>query len=793
MPTTSQPASTGPDAIPRPAWHATAVCLILVLLVFAVFGQTVHFGFINFDDGDYVYDNPALSRSISAAAVGWAFTHVVSEHWHPLTVILLMIEHQMFGLRPGGYHVVNVLLHAAATVFLFLALIEMTGAFWRCAFVAAIFAIHPLRAESVAWVSECKDVLSAMFFMLALRSYARYARRPESKGDYLLLLLWFALGLLSKPMLVSLPCVLLLLDYWPLGRLRTYSQFPHLLLEKLPLFALSALSSYATVLALRLGSGSTPVSTYPGNIPIAYAACLVKLIYPRNLALLYPLPQEGWPAYQIFNASLLLAALTVGAWLLRRRIPQLLTGWLWYLVMLLPVAGLMQTGDEAYADRYTYLPQIGICIAVTWIAAEWAAKSGNRRVALAGFAALIIGLLAAACSRQTSYWHDSITLWTHTLACTRDNHIAYDNLGDALSKQGRTTEAIAQYQAALQINSGDAEAHNNLGNALLDQNRAGQAMREFDIALRIEPNDAEPHNNMGNALLKAGRIPEAIEEFQAALRINPASAEIHGNLGKALLDQGRTGDAIAEFRAALKIDPDNTRAHDNLAKALFQSGDTDEAIDECREALRVDPNDGLAHANLGDALLEQGRVDEAIIECLAAIRIDPNDAGAHNNLANAFMRRGRTAEAISQYSAALRIDSSLVVTRINLANALYEQGRLAEAIAQYRTVLQIEPANIDAENDLAMILATAAQKSLRDGPAALDLALNANRSTGGSNPLILRTLAAAYAENGDFPNALQTAQTALDLATNQSNAAAAQALRGEIKLYEAGRPVEDAH
>ncbi len=346
-----------------------------------------------------------MPAGLTLAGVKWAFTHVLVGHWHPLTVIVLMLDRQLFGFWAGGYHLVNIALHAACVVLLFCALLEMTGAIWRSAFVAALFAIHPLRVESVVWVSECKDVLSGLFFMLTLLAYVRYARQPRSMGRYAMVLLWFTLGLLSKPMLVTLPCVLLLLDYWPLARLRSPSQFPGLLWEKMPLFALSALSSIAAIFALNYGE-HPPITTYPANAPIGYTAYLWKTIYPVNLALPYPLPVGGTPGWQTFDALLLLAAITAGVYYLRRRQPFLITGWLWYLGILVPVIGVMQTGNQAYADRYSYLPQIGLFIAVTWMAAEWAGGARVRRTVLGVLAALILCALAAAGWRQVTYWRD---------------------------------------------------------------------------------------------------------------------------------------------------------------------------------------------------------------------------------------------------------------------------------------------------------------------------------------------------------------------------------------------------
>jgi protein O-mannosyl-transferase len=457
------------------------ICILLVGLVFIVFGQTIGYGFINYDDGEYVYENPMVAGGLSLESIEWAFTHVVSGHWHPVTILLLMTECQFFGMWAGGFHLVNLILHAASVILLFLILGEITGAPWRSAFVAAVFAIHPLRAESVVWISECKDVLSGLFFMLTLRAYVRYVR---SGGRYWPMLLWLALGLMSKPMLVTLPCVLLLLDYWPLRRLQSPAQFPKLFLEKAPLFILSALSGVAAVVALK----ATPVPTkpYPANIPIAYVAYLSKLFYPVHLALIYPFPKAGTPVWELFNAILILVLVTLGAWLLRRKRPYVITGWLWYLGVLVPVIGVLQGADHAYADRYTYLPQIGIYLAVTWMVAD---LLRNRFVPLAVIAAPILCVLSLIAMRQTTYWRDSVTLWRHAIECTRDNFLAHNNLGNALLQQGHAQEAVEEYRDTLQINPAYPGGHDDLGNALLKLGRVDEAIAECRKALQIEPSD----------------------------------------------------------------------------------------------------------------------------------------------------------------------------------------------------------------------------------------------------------------------------------------------------------------
>jgi len=840
-------------------WETAGICALLVILVFGVFGQTLHFDFVNYDDNLYVNKNPMVSKGLSPGGIGWAFTHIVAGHWHPLTVIVLMIESQIFGLSPGGFHFGNVLLHAAGAVFLFLLLRELTGYIWRSGFVAATFAIHPLRAQSVAWISECKDVLSGMFFMLTLMAYVRYARRPGLHARYAVVMVMFGLGLMSKPMLVTVPCVLLLLDWWPLGRLRAMSQLPGLLWEKFPLFALSALSSMAAVLALK--SGTAPIYTHPGNALISYAAYLGKLIYPVDLVAVVPIPDAGYPGWEEFGAILLLAALTAGAYFYRREKPFLLVGWLWYLGMLVPVIGLMQTQDQAYADRYTYLPTIGLWIGGTWAAADWAGRMRGRRLALKIAGLAILGALAITCWRQTRYWRDSMTLWTHTLDCTQDNAQAHENLGlalmdagrideaiaemrtaiginprdpltlnllgetlmrghhveealeqyqaalqilptyedthfnigNALKAEGRMESAIAEYQAALRLDPADGEAHTNLGSAYLAEGRPKEALAEAREGARLEPGLGAAHNILGSALLAAGQTQEAIAQYRQALQIDPKDVDFHGNLGEALLRAGEANPAIAEFNEALRINPANADVHYNLGNALLQMGQFDQAIAQYRAALQIDPRYATAHGNLGLAFFQQGQIEKATAEFREAVRIDPQYGNAHANLGLALYRQGRLPEAIAEYREALRIQPGGVEAHYNLANALIAGGHTGEAIAEFQKAIDLQPANPMYKNALAWTLATTAQTSLRDGARAVELAANAGQATGGNDPAILRTLAAAYAQAGQYPNAVQTAQRALELAKAQSNAVLVGALMREISLYEAHRPFEAAH
>ncbi len=733
------------------SWRATAICLTLAAITFAVFGQTLTHEFIGFDDNLYVYSNPIVSRGLTLKGFVWAFTHVHSSNWHPLTWLSHMLDCQWYGLHPGGHHLTSVLLHTASVISLFLVLRRMTGALWRSAFVAAVFAIHPLRVESVAWVAERKDVLSGLFFILTVGAYVRYARLPWSLARYGLVALLFALGLMCKPMLVTLPLVLLLLDYWPLQRVETARR---LALEKLPLLALSAASCVATLFAQSEEMQAAGSLSLPSRLGNAAASCMIylgQMFWPSGLAPFYPYPPGRLPAWEVTLAGGLLAGLSWIAWRQRRDQPWLFTGWLWYLVMLLPVLGIVKVGLQAHADRYTYLPQIGIYTALAWLAAE----SRIRRAALGYLMAGVIATLMVCAWRQTAYWQNDQTLWTRALACTTGNSLAEINLGSALMKKGKLDDAISRYQRALQI----------------------------------DPLNAIAHNDLGTAFLRQGKVNEAVAHYQQSLEINPRDAEVQLRLGNALALTGKMEDAMIHFQKALEINADDADAHYDFGTALLQRGKLDEAISHFQRALQIDPAFAKAHSNLGIALNKKGRADEAIAQFQEALRLKPDYADAHFNLGNALLRKGRTDAAIAHFQETLRLNPDQEAVWLNLGNALLQLGNADEAITDFEQALRLKPTDVQARNNLAWLLATGPRASLRNGHRAVELALKANDLTGGTNPVLLRTLAAALAEAGRFPEAVDTIQRALQLAGAQSNDSLARQLEYELTLYQAGNPL----
>jgi len=557
-----------------------AICAALIAITWAVFGQTVGHGFVNFDDPMYVSENDHVRAGLTWSGVVWAFTHVHSFNWHPLTTMSHMLDCKLFGLKPGAHHFVNVLLHSANVVLLFVLLAQVTGKLWSSAFVAAIFAIHPLRVESVAWISERKDVLSGFFFVLTLLAYFYYTRKPNLVR-YLTMSILFACGLMSKPMLVMLPIILLLLDYWPLERF-SGSNATSLLIEKIPLGILSIASAAATLVAQNEGVGLVRLEVLPlaWRITNALAACLVyiwQMIWPANLALAYHHPGK-LPVWQVAGAAGLLMALSLGVFALRKRSPYLIVGWGWYLIMLLPVIGLVQVGGQAHADRYTYLPQIGLYIAATWGIVDLTRIRRYPAAILGAAAVIIISALAVRAAGQVWYWHDSERLWRHTLAVTTENDVAHLALGQLLADQKRLDDAITELQTVVTRHPNDVDARLKLASALSEkEGRMNDAIAEYETAARIGDPNPEVGTTVANLLLGQGRIEEAILYYRDVLQLQPSSALAHYNLAVGLHRGHRLREAIFQYKEALKIDPKYPDAEYFLGQALSEDRQPKEA------------------------------------------------------------------------------------------------------------------------------------------------------------------------------------------------------------------------
>ena len=666
------------------------IYLALALTTLAVFWQVRSYSFINYDDNDYVSENLHVQAGLTREGIIWAFTTGHGNNWHPVTWLSHMLDCQLFGTEPGRHHLTNLLLHIINTLLLFAIFKQMTGALWQSAFVAGAFALHPLHVESVAWVSERKDVLSTLFWVLTMAAYLRYVKRPRVSG-YLLMLLVFSLGLMAKPMLVTLPFVLLLLDYWPLGRFQNrwakdisretrksqksnsqYHSLYFLVREKFSLFVLSAISSVVTVLIEGRRAGSSldwlPLRIRFANAPVAYLTYLGKMIWPSKLAVFYPHPGSGLAMWQGAVAGVVLVGISILVIRLAGRYRYLPMGWFWYLGTLVPVIGLVQVGDQAMADRYTYIPLVGVFVIVAWGFGDLLAKWRFRRIVI-GAASLSVFLALSICTYlQQGYWRNSFALFEHALAVTRDNSPMHSSMGMELVLQGRIDEAIIQLNKAVQI----------------------------------KPNNADAHNNMGNVLLAQGKLEEAISHFRQALKVEPDFAKAQYNLGLALKSQGKINEAISCYRRVLQIDPDFTEAHNNLGIVLVSQGKLEEAISHYRQALKNKPYSAELHNNIGVALQSQGRFDEAISHYRQALGGKTDSVELHNNLAwilatcpDPKLRRPGEAVEFAEHAAKLtRYQSATVLN--TLAAAYAAAGRFDDAIATAKAALALASA---AKND----------------------------------------------------------------------------------------------
>ena len=681
---------------PTGAREITVISLFLVAITWLVFSQTIGYDFVNYDDHVYVYQNPIVTAGLTPHGIVWAFAHTHARNWHPLTTLSHMLDCEIFGLKAGGHHFTNVFLHTLAVLLLFFVLRRMTGNVWRSAFVAALFAIHPLHVESVAWIAERKDVLSAVFFMFTLAAYASYVRQP-SVGRYVMMSILFACGLMSKSMLVSVPLVLLLLDYWPLGRVQPPARrdlrpggrselkrrqtsevrrqksgvqgatFTRLIVEKIPLFALSILCGLVTFLIQERSAGSIEQLPLGWRITNAIVSCVTyiwQMFWPTRLAVFYRHPENHLAVWQVALALAFLIAITALGLVWRRTRPYSLVGWLWYLLMLLPVIGIVQIGLQGHADRYTYLPQIGLYLALTWLIADLFSSLRYHRAVLAAASVIVLAVLSACAWKQTSSWWNSESLWTRALAVTTDNETA--------------------------------------------------------------------HTNFGMLLLKRGQVDDAISHFQMALQILSQSNEAHYNLSRAII-------------------------HCDLASALSRKGSMDEAVMHLEKAIELQPDYADAHYNLGSVLLQKGEIDQAIAQWRTTLSLNPNDTGAH----------------------------------IALGNALLQKRELREAIAHYQAALEIEPLSVLPLNNLAWVLSTCPDSAFRNGPRAVEFAQRAVQLSGMKNPVFIRTLAAAYAENGRFSDATEMAQRALQLAHEGDDSDLAHEIENDIDLYRANSPRRD--
>jgi tetratricopeptide (TPR) repeat protein len=688
------------------------ICLFLVLVTLIAYFEVQNNEFINLDDDLYVTDNPYVSKGLNLKGILWAFTSIYRGHWHPITWLSHMIDYNFYGRNPGGHHITNLLFHITNTLLLFLLLSRLTVTPWRSGFVAALFALHPLHVESVAWVAERKDVLSAFFWMLAMWGYVYYVQKPKL-NRYLWITLCFILALMSKPMAVTLPFVLILLDYWPLGRLRfgekdtilnpSFSNsmnivhrkvpFIRLLWEKIPLLFLSAVMSLFTILAHQRSGALSSLDKLPleiriGNAFISYVKYISKMIWPDRLAVLYPHPIT-LPLWEVVGATLLLMIITTLVILAGRKHNYYIMGWFWYLGTLLPVIGLVQAGIQAMADRFMYIPIIGLFIMVVYGISDFLKEWRYRKLVLITSGGILLLILMIATMSQILLWRNSITLFSHTLQVTENNYLIHNNLGVTLKRQGRDQEASVHYRKALEINPRYSDAHYNLAAHLVREGKDQEAIGHFYEALKFKANKVEVYNDLGVTLTKQGRFREAATHFAEAIQINPNYAKSYLNWGILLIKQGKNEEAIPYFNKALQINPKDAKIHNNLGVALAATGNSKEAIAHYNQALRIDPNSADAHYNLGSLLTFQGKNQEALFHYYEVLRINPYDVQVHYKLANILIRQGKNQEAVIHLTEAIRIIPNYGEAHLALGMIYLVMRKKDLALDQYKILKTI--------------------------------------------------------------------------------------------------------
>jgi Flp pilus assembly protein TadD len=629
------------------------VCLFLIVITLAVYGQVLRFDFLNYDDNLYITGNPQVKAGLTLEGVRWAFTTGHASNWHPVTWLSHMLDSSVFGEKPAGPHLINLLLHALNACLLFLLLCRMTDDFWPSAFVAALFAIHPLHVESVAWLAERKDVLSTLFGLLTMIAYTVYVARRRA-GLYLLTIVLYAIGLMAKPMLVTLPVVLLLIDFWPLRRFDAAKPFLRqavpFVAEKLPFLVLAAASSIITFLVQQGGHSVAPVDVLPmglriGNAIVSYVRYILMMFWPADLTVFYPHSGPALPLSSVAVSLSVLIGLSIPISVWWRSRPYLIVGWLWYLGTLVPVIGVVQVGAQALADRYTYVPLIGLFIIVAWglrdfgfwildfgLASGQSLTPRSRRLILGIPAVAIVLMLSWLTAVQVGNWRDSVTLMEHALRVTSGNYLAHKNLGVALAARKQYEQAVGQYHEGIRIKPSDPDLYYNLANALDKMGKPEEAVANYQKALEINSGHAEAHYNFGNVLARQGKFEDALGQYQEVIKIDPAHQGGLVNLGNTLAMLHRPAEAMPYYLEALKLVPKNEEALTNLGNILTEQGKFDNAIKCYTRSIEINPRNKDAYGNMGFALMKLGRLDEAARAYSQVLRIDPANARARENL-----------------------------------------------------------------------------------------------------------------------------------------------------------------
>jgi tetratricopeptide (TPR) repeat protein len=692
-----------------------SVSVLLIVLTLITYWQVKNYAFINYDDDKYITENRHVITGLKLDNIKWAFQSTYASNWHPLAWLSLMVDAQLFGLNAGYYHLTNLFLHILNTLLLLLILYKMTGALGRSTLVAALFALHPLHIESVAWVTERKDVLSMFFMLLTLWAYIHYIQKPDYKR-YSLIFVAFALGLMTKPILVTLPFVLLLLDYWPLQRFSlrneknidsvlTTKTAAALIYEKIPLFFLTGLSIALTIIAQRAEiefMQSIPALLRVENALVAYCGYIFKMIWPVSLGVLYP-HSAYIPLWKVSVSAILLATVSGIAIYTIKKMPYIAVGWFWYLGTMVPVIGIVQVGVQSMADRYTYIPLIGLFIILAWFLSDALEKIPYKKYIIATVSAVIVLLLVTLSWSQLKYWKNSHELLTHTLEVTRDNYTMHCNLAVLLAGQGDSKAAEFHYLEALKINPDDKDTNINFGNLLVRQGRLDEAIERYINAIKSKPNFAKAYNNLGIAYVQRGDRQKAIEQFSTAVKINPSYLDAQNNLKMALL-QKQVKESASTKQSADSEDISTFSGQMMVGTSLMKKGDLDGAIKHFQEALKIEPENINAHVSMGLALGYKRNFDGAISHFRTAIKINPRIPEIYNSLAVALAYTGKTDKAIAQLNKALEINPRFAKAHNSLGVMLAKSGKFDEGIDHLRKAIEIDPEYTEAKKNLDLVL-----------------------------------------------------------------------------------------
>jgi protein O-mannosyl-transferase len=603
------------------------LCAALIVVTLAVYWPVRNHEFIDLDDDAYIVSNPNVKSGLSWQGVKWAFTTGHAANWHPVTWLSHQFDCQFFDLKPAAHHLINLLFHIINTILVFLVFNRMTKGVWQSAFIAGLFALHPLHVESVAWVAERKDMLSTMFWLLTMFAYVRYAER-NSISRYFIALVLFILGLMSKPMLVTLPIVLLLLDYWPLERLqKSKSSIFSLIIEKIPFFVLSIISSVITFMVQQHSQATSvilPLEVCLANAINSYAVYIGKMIWPIHLAVLYPHIYGFIPVFKIIVFAVMLIVATIVLIYYGRRHKYLIVGWFWYIVTLVPVIGIIQVGSQAMADRYTYIPLTGIFLIIAFGASELLQNIPVKKYIFTALAIIVLLGCVTTTSKQLKYWQDDYPLYDHALTVIEQTYLTQDNVSE-LGPRRHTSEALRYVPNSPVL-------HTIFGTTLLELNRLDEAIDNFKFAIELDPNYLTPYYNMAIALGQKGDVNGAIEQYKSIIRLKPDFVDAYSFTGELLYQKGQFAESIEYLEKAIQFAPDNIPLHNRLMTAYASIGKIDEAIEHCRIVLKANPNDAEMLTNLGILLQVQGRVDEAIESYRKALQINPNFQKARENL-----------------------------------------------------------------------------------------------------------------------------------------------------------------